>query len=297
LQPAIPLLDCNPIAKSSRLQQSRYCELSGGSVEISTPGRPSRLRADSDVPAGSRFTAETYGMQVASLTVGVTQMMNFGMSVCRTAAIVCALLCGQGQAILFAQQSAQSVTAGPDTASAPNQTQTLSAAQRRDQNLRREIQQQFATDPAFQSIEVNVSNGVVVLEGAVASKRDRWRAVNSVKVLPDVTRIDDRLTIRARAVKGATASTYTSSAATLDSTASKAAEVANEITVAVADNPNLAKSRVNVTVAGDSIELTGTVTSKEQREKVREIANAFAVHSHVVDKLTIAADANGGDGK
>jgi osmotically-inducible protein OsmY len=238
-------------------------------------------------------------MQVASLPVGVTQMMkeHFGMSACRTAAILSALLCGQGQAILFAQQSAQSVTAEANTASTPNQTQTLSAAQRRDQDLRREIQQQFATDPAFQSIKVNVSNGVVVLEGPVASKRDRWRAVNSVKVLPHVTRIDDRLTISARAVEGATASTYTSPTATLDSTTSKAAEVANEITAAVADDPTLAKSRVNVTVAGDRIELTGTVRTKEQRDKVREIANAFAVHSHVVDKLTIAPRDNGTDSK
>jgi osmotically-inducible protein OsmY len=219
------------------------------------------------------------------------------MSVCRTAAILSALLCGQGRAILFAQQPAQSVTAGPNTASAPNQTQAQGASQRRDQNLRREIQQQFATDPAFQSIEVNVSNGVVVLEGPVASKRDRWRAVNSVKVLPDVARIDDRLTITARAVEGATASTYTTSTATFDSTTAKAAEVANEITVAVADDPTLAKSRVNVTVAGDSIELTGTVRTKEQRKKVREIANAFAVHSHVVDRLTIAPGDHGTDSK
>jgi osmotically-inducible protein OsmY len=222
---------------------------------------------------------------------------HFGMSVCRTAAILSALLCVQGQAILFAQQSAQSVTAGPNTASVPNQTQTPSAAQRRDQNLRREIQQQFATDPAFQSILVNVSNGVVVLEGPVASKRDRWRAVNSVKVLPDVARIDDRLTISARAVEGATASTYRSSNAASDSTMSKAAEVANEVAVAVADDPTLAKSRVNVTVAGNSIELTGTVRSKEQGEKVREIAKAFAVHSHVVDKLRIAPADNGSDSK
>src|SRR6266446_3509985 len=107
---------CNPTAKGSRSQQSRACELSGGSVEISTPGRPSRLRADSDVPEGSRFAAETYGIQVASLPVGVTQMMKeyFGMSVCRTAAILSALLCGQ--AILFAQQQTPLVTAEPTTA-------------------------------------------------------------------------------------------------------------------------------------------------------------------------------------
>ena len=43
--------------------------------------------------------------------------------------------------------------------------------------------------------------------------------------------------------------------------------------------------------------LTGTVRTKEQREKVREIARAFAVDSHVVDKLTIAPRDNGTDGK
>jgi osmotically-inducible protein OsmY len=217
---------------------------------------------------------------------------HFGMSVCRTTAVLFALLCGQGQALLFAQQSEQPVTAEPDTTSAPNQTQTPTAAQRRDQDLRREIQQQFAADRAFQSIEVNVSNGVVVLEGSVASKRDKRRAVNSVKVLPHVTGIDDRLTINAPAVEGASA-TYANSSATLDSAMSNAAEVANEIAVALADDPTLAKSRINVMVAGDSIELTGTVGTKEQREKAREIATSFAVHSHVVDKLTIAPRDNG----
>ncbi len=221
---------------------------------------------------------------------------HFGMRVCRTAAILSALLCGQGQ-VLLAQQSAQPEAEKPNTASAATQTQTLSAAQRRDQNLRREIQQQFAADAAFQSIEVNVSNGVVVLEGPVASKRDKRRAVNSVNILPHVTRIDDSLTISARAVEGATASTYTSSNTTFDSTMSKAAELANEIAAALADEPTLAKSRVNVTVAGDSIELTGTVGTKEQREIMRDIANSFAVHSHVVDKLTIAPRDNGTDSK
>ena len=49
---------------------------------------------------------------------------------------------------------------------------------------------------------------------------------------------------------------------------------------------------MNVAVAGDSIELTGTVRTKAQREKVREIANSFAVHSHVVDKLKIVPVVN-----
>jgi osmotically-inducible protein OsmY len=225
----------------------------------------------------------------------VKQMVkeHFGMSVCRTAAIFSALLCGQGQALFAQEPEAREA----NTASASNLTQTPSAGQQRDQNLLREIQQQFAADAAFQSIKVNVSNGVVVLEGPVASKTDKRRAVNSVKILPHVTRIDDRLTISARAVEGATASTYTSSNVTFDSTMSRAAEVANEITAAIADEPTLAKSRVNVKVAGDSIELTGTVGTKEQRDKVREIANSFAVHSHVVDKLTITARDGGTDSK
>jgi osmotically-inducible protein OsmY len=222
---------------------------------------------------------------------------HFGMSVCRTAAILSALLCGQGQAHLFAQQSVQLAAGGPDTVSVPSPTKTLSTGQQRDQDLLREIRQQYASDAAFQSIEVNVSNGVVLLKGPVASKRDRRRAVNMVKVLALVTRIDDRLTISPQAVKGATASTYTSSDAIFDSTMSKAAEVANEITAALADEPTLAKSRVNVTVAGDSIELRGTVRTKEQREKVREIVNSFAVHSHVVDKLRIVARDNGSGSK
>ena len=217
----------------------------------------------------------------------------FGTKVCRTAVILSALLCGQEQALLFAQQSAQSAAGESNISTSPNQLQAPGAEQDRDQDLRRAIQQQFATDTAFQSIEVNVRNGVVVLEGPVASKRDKRRAVNSVKILPHVIRIDDRMTISARAVAGATASTYTSSNATFDSTMSKAAQVANEITAVLANEPTLTETRVNVTVAGDSIELTGTVRTKEQREKVREIANSFAVHSHVVDKLTIAP-LNGG---
>jgi osmotically-inducible protein OsmY len=82
---------------------------------------------------------------------------------------------------------------------------------------------------------------------------------------------------------------YTASNVAFESTMSNAGEVANEIMVAMANVPSLANSRVNVAVAGDSIELTGTVRTKAQREKIREIANSFAVHSHVVDKLRIVS--------
>ncbi len=222
---------------------------------------------------------------------------RFGMKVCGTVAILFALLCGQGQALLFAQQSRQTAADESSMSTAPSQAQAPGEEQERDQDLRRAIQQQFGTDAAFQSIKVTVKNGVVLLEGPVASKTDRQRAVNSVRVLPHVARINDRLTISARAVEGASASTYPSSNATFDSTMSNAAEVANEITAALANEPTLANSRINVTVAGDSIELMGTVGTKEQREKVQEIANSFAIHSHVVDKLRIVAPNNGTDGK
>ena len=214
---------------------------------------------------------------------------NFRMKIFSTAAILCGLLCGQGQALLFAQQPAQSAADESNISTSPTQIQAPSAGQGRDQDLGREIQQQFATDAAFQSVKVNISNGVVVLEGPVASKRDKRRAVNSVKVLARDYRIDDRLTISAQAVEGASANTYTASNVAFESTMSNAGEVANEIMVAMANVPSLANSRVNVAVAGDSIELTGTVRTKAQREKIREIANSFAVHSHVVDKLRIVS--------
>ena len=119
---------------------------------------------------------------------------HLAANACRTA-ILSALLLGQGQAVLFAQQSAQPVTNESNITTAPSQTRSQGVGQDRDQDLKREIQQQFAADAAFQSIAVSVSNGVVVLGGPVASKRDKRRAVNSVKALSGAYRIDDHLTI------------------------------------------------------------------------------------------------------
>jgi osmotically-inducible protein OsmY len=215
-----------------------------------------------------------------------------GLSFSRKAAILAALLCGQGHALLFAQESAQPAADQSNISTSPSETSVPGAEQSPDQDLARQIRQQFASDTAFQSIEVNVINGVAILEGPVASKSDRKRAVNRVKVLPNVSRIDDRLTINAQAVKGASANTYAASNAAFDAPMPNAAEVANEIIDAVADEPALATSRVNVTVAGDIIELTGTVRSKKQRDRIRDIANSFAVHSRVVDRLKVVAQNN-----
>src|SRR5690348_6311897 len=106
------------------------------------------------------------------------------------AMIFSALLLMHAETTVFAQQTAQAVTEKPSTLSGPSEKKVLAAVSLRDQHLQREIQEQLASDAAFQSINVEVSNGVVLLDGAVASEKDKHRAENMVKVFPGVTGID-----------------------------------------------------------------------------------------------------------
>ena len=204
------------------------------------------------------------------------------------ATIFSALLLMHAATTLFAQQTTQAATEEPSTLSGPSEKRVLDAVSRRDQHLQREIQEQLASDAAFQSVKVNVSNSVVLLEGAVASEKDKQRAKNMVKVFPGVTGIDEQLTVNAHALEGSIANSKASFDSNTDSTMSEASEVAHEIAAAIADEPTLAERQINVRVSGDSIELTGRVTTKKERERAKEIAQSFAVHSHVVDRLTVA---------
>src|SRR5260370_17118700 len=78
------------LPRFNRLQQSRIRQLSGGGVEISTPGWPSRLRADSEVPVGNRFAPRRMAYKLLHYGSGQHKMMkeHFAMSVCRQAPIL-----------------------------------------------------------------------------------------------------------------------------------------------------------------------------------------------------------------
>jgi osmotically-inducible protein OsmY len=156
-----------------------------------------------------------------------------------------------------------------------------------DQALQHDVQQQLATSTSFQNVAVHASNGVVHLEGPVPSQGDKKRAVDLVKAVPGVTGVNENLTVDARDVSGATATADTQSNAELNPQTTGAA-LASQIAVAMHDEPSLANSQVNVTVKGDVIELTGTVPGKKERRKAKEVASAFAIHQHIVNKLTIA---------
>jgi osmotically-inducible protein OsmY len=156
-----------------------------------------------------------------------------------------------------------------------------------DQALQRDVHEQLATSTSFQNVQVNVSSGVVHLQGPVSSQADKKRALELVKAVPGVTTVNENLTIDARAVSSATATANTRSNAESDALTSESI-LANQIAVAMHDEPTLAESHINVTVKGDVIELTGTVPSKKGRSKAKEIARAFAIDQHVVNKLTVA---------
>jgi osmotically-inducible protein OsmY len=155
-----------------------------------------------------------------------------------------------------------------------------------DQALQRDVQQQLGSASSFQNVEIHVSNGVVTLEGPVSSQDARKRAVDLVRVLPGVKGVNEHLTVDAQAVGAATATADTGSNAELNPLTSEAA-LASQIAVAMHDDPTLANRQVKVTVKGDLIELTGTVASKEERNKAKEIAQSFAIHQRIVNKLTI----------
>jgi osmotically-inducible protein OsmY len=99
--------------------------------------------------------------------------------------------------------------------------------------------------------------------------------------------VNEELTVDARDVAGATATADAESNAELNPRTS-GATLASQIALAMHDEPSLANSQVKVTVKGDVIELTGTVPGKKERRKATEVASAFAINQHIVNKLTVA---------
>jgi osmotically-inducible protein OsmY len=187
----------------------------------------------------------------------------------------------------ISQKSAQDTLAvGGQNSFQPEPDAAQKDAAQIDQALQHDVQQQLATSTSFQNVDVHVDNGVVRLQGPVPSQRDKKRAVDLIKAVPGVTGVNENLTVDARAVAGATATADAESNAELNPQTAGAA-LASQIAVAMHDEPSLANSQVNVTVKGDVIELTGTVATKKGRQKANEVAKSFAIHQHIVNKLTI----------
>ena len=107
-----------------------------------------------------------------------------------------------------------------------------------DSTLTTQIQQQIASDPALKNVQVTVSNGVVNLDGTVASKADKKHAKQVVAAIPGVRKVHDRLTVNANATAtpgnnepanasaGTTGTTGTSTASTTATSSNTAGSIA-----------------------------------------------------------------------
>ncbi len=101
-----------------------------------------------------------------------------------------------------------------------------------DSTLNTQIKEQLSADPAMKNVQATVSNGVVNLDGTVASKADKKRAKQMVAAIPGVRKVHDKLTVNANATvtpgsnepanasagtKGATSSASTGASSTTPS--------------------------------------------------------------------------------
>jgi osmotically-inducible protein OsmY len=69
--------------------------------------------------------------------------------------------------------------------------------------------------------------------------------------------------------------------------------VQNDIQSALQKNPSLANASINVQVTDQSVELSGTVPSKDAKDKAQEIAQAHSGGLEVKNRLKVAGGANG----
>lgn len=68
-----------------------------------------------------------------------------------------------------------------------------------DSTLDRQIKDQLSTDSALKNVQASVDDGVVKLEGTVASKADKKRAKQMVASIPGVRKVHDKLKVEASA--------------------------------------------------------------------------------------------------
>ncbi len=266
-----------------------------------------------------------------------------------------------------------------------------------DATLNTQIKEQLAGDPAMKNVQVTVNNGVVNLEGAVASKADKKRAKQMAAAIPGVRKVHDKLTVNANATAtpgsnepatagvgtsgasgsmagnagassttpqtpsastsgtttsrepgaaasgmpqgdvsagantgvgttgtqtqagagasattpsttpqsstngGATSSTLPQSSAetgaattgTTGTGADMSNDLQKQIQTALKHEPTLANDNLNAVVAGDTIDLSGTVASGKERQTALRIAQSFAGNRRVVDHLTVAGQGPG----
>lgn len=80
-----------------------------------------------------------------------------------------------------------------------------------DQTLHTKVHEQLSTNPALSNVNVTVNDGVVTLEGSVATKLDRKEAKKIAESVPGVKKVKDKLKVEtSSATAGSTSGTMPS---------------------------------------------------------------------------------------
>ena len=153
------------------------------------------------------------------------------------------------------------------------------------------------------NIDVDVKNGVVTLQGTVASEAARARALEVAKKNDGVKNVVDQLKI-APAHSGTMAKTADKAEDKMDKAGDKSASAAKKTGRAIDDgwikskiyaqymadwNTVLNDSDIDVDVANNMVTLNGTVKSAEAKTKAVSIAKATDGVKGVKDNLKVSA--------
>ena len=154
-------------------------------------------------------------------------------------------------------------------------TITVSPPPRSDTQIRESVLTALMMDPATEhfTIQVSVEQGRVTLQGTVDSLHEKELAGTVAKSVTGVTKLQNRLTVKLKAVR-------------------PAVEIAPEIEQALKWNPLVNHEQVDVFVSDGVVELTGTVDSaaaKQQAVREARTSGVLAVDAEHLAVLPSAA--------
>jgi osmotically-inducible protein OsmY len=144
----------------------------------------------------------------------------------------------------IAQNTPATPQSGTSSAIMTNSAQTAASnsgeSNSTDAQQMQQLQSQFSQDPAFENVQVSVTNHTALLTGTVASKNDRTRAEQLAKSLKGIRNVKDDLTVNANAGKSSNNPTTASGAGTPNGTSATATtpSASGEANTEQARNPN-----------------------------------------------------------
>jgi len=216
-----------------------------------------------------------------------------------------------------------STTSAPNASQSSGQSQPMPQSDKAaspvdDQTLQSKVKDELATNPALSGVNVTANNGVITLEGSVASKEDRQQAKKMAQSVPGVKSVKDKLSVAGATTKpptsywmpaqstagsgsGSAQSGQGSSQTGAQSSTGMPQSDANaggadnstlqaQIQTAIKNEPTLSADAIVVAVTDNSVDLSGTAASKKDKQTAKRIAQSFAANRKVNDNITVAGN-------